>query len=197
MSSNIGYIYVLKSQYGYKIGKTISVPNRIYTFTIKLPFDINIVYSEKVDQYHKVETALHRMYKDKNIKGEWFSLAESDIVDIKKVCEEKAVKKNTHEKLKHIKTEIDPRAHFKIKTNLSRDEFYTVASIGRLLKYDFKFTYKEQLLGEFYHYIVDDSNFHPGRVDMNLLLQKLENGDEEYHKILWSKIWLYTYRFDG
>lgn len=194
---NIGYIYILKSQYGYKIGKTISVPNRVYIFTIKLPFEVSVVYTARVYQYNNVEKALHEMYKDKNIRGEWFNLTDGDVDEIKKVCEEKKVKKDMYVNLKSMKSKIDPRSYLKIKTDLNRYEFELMVSACRSIKYDSEFSYKEQLLSELYHYIIDDEYFHQGKVNMNLFLHKLENGDEEYHKTLWSKIWLYNHRYDG
>ena len=33
-----GYVYVLKSAYGYKIGRTRSMPDRMRTFGVQLPF---------------------------------------------------------------------------------------------------------------------------------------------------------------
>lgn len=73
------YTYIMSDISGlYKIGKSKDVANRLMAIkignpTIKLEFVINA----------DVETELHRKYEIKNRGGEWFSLNDKDINEIK------------------------------------------------------------------------------------------------------------------
>jgi hypothetical protein len=77
-----GSIYVLQSVYGYKIGKTVSLKDRIRLFGVKLPFQFELVVTGLVENYSKVEAELHRRYSHKRLEGEWFDLAPEDVDEI-------------------------------------------------------------------------------------------------------------------
>jgi Meiotically up-regulated gene 113 len=85
-----GYIYVLHSEYGYKIGKTVSLKDRTRLFSVKLPFKFDIALSGYVANYSKVEADLHRMFKKKRLEGEWFDLAEEDLGAIRQHLSEQS-----------------------------------------------------------------------------------------------------------
>ena len=74
-----GYIYILESQGYYKIGKTINIKSRISKYTTENPNEINIIHTFKADNYTKEEERLHKKFKKKNHRGEWFDLDEKDI----------------------------------------------------------------------------------------------------------------------
>lgn len=74
-----GYVYILESRYGYKIGKTKDLPTRMNFFGVKLPFETNLVHTILSSNITRCETALHRAYAQHRIDGEWFSLSEKDI----------------------------------------------------------------------------------------------------------------------
>jgi hypothetical protein len=78
-----GYIYVLRSKYGFKIGKTVNLKDRTRLFEVKLPFKFEIELSDYVDNYSKVEADLHRRYAAKRLEGEWFDLDDNDIDNIR------------------------------------------------------------------------------------------------------------------
>lgn len=79
-----GYVYVVKSQYGYKIGKTKRMKDRAQLFSVKLPFPIEVVHFAWFDDYSAAELHFHQMFKAKRMEGEWFRLGEGDIAAIKR-----------------------------------------------------------------------------------------------------------------
>ncbi len=79
-----GYVYLIKSQYGYKIGKTVNIKNRTNLFTVKLPFPIELVNYAWFDNYSKAERDLHSKYAAKRLEGEWFDLSGTEVDQIKR-----------------------------------------------------------------------------------------------------------------
>jgi hypothetical protein len=77
-----GFIYIIKSEYGYKIGLSKNIKDRLKLFGVKLPFPIEVVGYHKVGNMHKMELHIHKLYKSKRLNGEWFTLDEKDLVDI-------------------------------------------------------------------------------------------------------------------
>ena len=77
-----GFIYIIKSEYGYKIGLSKNIKDRLKLFGVKLPFPIEVVGYYKVGNMHKMELHIHNLYKSKRLNGEWFTLDEKDLVDI-------------------------------------------------------------------------------------------------------------------
>ena len=79
-----GFVYVLRAENDvYKIGKAKDLDNRIYTFEVKLPIKVELYCSCKVENYSQLEKELHIKYAEKRINGEWFSLTEQDLEEIK------------------------------------------------------------------------------------------------------------------
>jgi hypothetical protein len=77
-----GFIYIIKSEYGYKIGLSKNIKDRLKLFGVQLPFPIEVVGYYKVGNMHKMELHIHNLYKSKRLNGEWFTLDEKDLVDI-------------------------------------------------------------------------------------------------------------------
>jgi hypothetical protein len=76
------YVYLLLSDHGTKIGRTISFSNRMREFQTKLPFKINqTIYFEVVNNT-QTERDLHRKYKSKRLNGEWFNLEKAELNEI-------------------------------------------------------------------------------------------------------------------
>ena len=88
--AEIGYIYVIKSKYGFKIGKTKNIQNRSTIFNVKLPFEIEFIITEQVPDYHNIELELHEKYSKVHLNGEWFSLTEGHITEIQELLKERA-----------------------------------------------------------------------------------------------------------
>ena len=80
---NGGYVYLIRSEHGYKIGKTTSVKSRVKLFGVKLPFDIELEHYAYFDDHHSAERELHERFSNKRIQGEWFDLNPIDVELIK------------------------------------------------------------------------------------------------------------------
>jgi len=78
-TSSSGVVYVLKSAYGYKVGRTRNVPSRMRTFGIQLPFIYTIPLCVWFDDHYAAERRYHGIFANKRINGEWFDLTEDDI----------------------------------------------------------------------------------------------------------------------
>ena len=81
-----GVVYLLKSAYGYKIGRTRSVPDRMRTFGVQLPFVYTIPFCVWFDDCHAAERRYHVAFASKRINGEWFDLEETDIELIRRAA---------------------------------------------------------------------------------------------------------------
>lgn len=77
-----GYVYFLKSQYGYKIGCSGSLDKRVKSLGILLPFPVELHSFVKCKTFNKLESFLHVHLLHKRINGEWFNLTESDFNEI-------------------------------------------------------------------------------------------------------------------
>lgn len=78
-----GYVYVIKCEKYYKIGRTTNLKSRFSYIGVQIPFDIEIVHSIKCKDMLKTEELFHQLFKDKRIQGEWFNLTKEDINFIK------------------------------------------------------------------------------------------------------------------
>ena len=78
-----GYIYILKSDFGYKIGKSKTLKNRLQLFSVKLPFEFEVEGFYKVSDMSAVEIHFHRKYADKRLEGEWFDLNKEELKELK------------------------------------------------------------------------------------------------------------------
>lgn len=78
-----GVVYVLKSAYGYKVGRTRSVPARMRTFGVQLPFIYSIPLCVWFDDHCAAERRYHEIFASKRINGEWFDLDDEDIERIR------------------------------------------------------------------------------------------------------------------
>jgi len=77
--SRAGVVYVLKSAYGYKVGRTRNIPQRMRAFGVQLPFAYSIQLCAWFDDCHSAERYYHKLFASKRINGEWFDLNETDI----------------------------------------------------------------------------------------------------------------------
>ena len=78
-----GYVYLIESEHGFKIGKTVNIKSRTRLFEVKLPFPIKLINYSWFDNYSKAERELHKKYSHKRREGEWFNLDAEDINYIK------------------------------------------------------------------------------------------------------------------
>lgn len=81
---NPGYVYLLQSPTSaYKIGRTRDPNNRMRTFGVQLPFEVDFICVIKTGDMYELERRLHERYADKRIRGEWFALDSEDVEYIK------------------------------------------------------------------------------------------------------------------
>lgn len=79
-----GYVYLIQAASGfYKIGRTANPKNRIRTFSVKLPFEVDYLCLIKTKNMYKLERELHKRYEKKRVRGEWFKLSPADVEYIK------------------------------------------------------------------------------------------------------------------
>lgn len=78
-----GYIYVIRQDDFFKIGKALDMQNRMKMYITENPNELEVIIEHKVNNYGYVEKHLHNMFKSKRIRGEWFKLTNTDIVTIK------------------------------------------------------------------------------------------------------------------
>lgn len=80
-----GFVYVLsKGNQEYKIGRTYSLKRR-YNAIVTQSGDKNIeliAISDYIFEYNKLENALHRLYKENLIIGEWYHLNDDELLDL-------------------------------------------------------------------------------------------------------------------
>ena len=79
-----GYVYLIESDHGYKIGKTVNIKTRTSLFSVKLPFPIRLINYAWFENYSKAERDFHKQFAHKRLEGEWFDLSDDDISKIKK-----------------------------------------------------------------------------------------------------------------
>lgn len=70
-----------------KIGVANNVEVRLKTLQTSTPFKLSIMGAFYCRNKNKVEAALHDVFKDKRMCGEWFDLSDSDIFLIKEKVE--------------------------------------------------------------------------------------------------------------
>lgn len=80
-----GWVYILKSEGLYKIGRTLNPKQRIKSYRTQNPYGTEVVIMERVEEYLRTEAAMLRMFEGKKVKGEWFRLTRHDIEELKKI----------------------------------------------------------------------------------------------------------------
>jgi len=90
-----GYIYLIKSELGYKIGKTKNIDQRDKIFSVKMPFDYEYEDFKICNNYHQLELELHKEFEQKKINGEWFQLNSEEVNRVKEVLNKHEVKSSS------------------------------------------------------------------------------------------------------
>ena len=94
MKKEKGYIYIIKLGEYYKIGKSKNFRKRMGEYT-QLYATPEIIIVEWVRDYHNFEKRLHRRFKKKNVRGEWFKLSRLEVLFAKILIKLKKGRKNT------------------------------------------------------------------------------------------------------
>ena len=79
------YVYFIKSEYGYKIGKTKNINKRLKTFDVKLPFDFYLYAYIETKKMDECEKFFHDIFQEKRINGEWFEINDYDFPEIERL----------------------------------------------------------------------------------------------------------------
>lgn len=74
-----GYIYILESKHGCKIGKTTNLPSRMRLLGIQLPFQATLRHTITTNDILLAENYLHQLFAHCRLNGEWFNLALEDL----------------------------------------------------------------------------------------------------------------------
>ena len=82
-SDKIDNVYVMKNENMYKIGKSLYPEKRLSEINNKIPGKTILILVKETDYGYKLENELHRLFKDKKIKDEWFNLSNDDIEKLK------------------------------------------------------------------------------------------------------------------
>jgi hypothetical protein len=83
-----GYIYVIKCNEYYKIGSSRDgVEKRLNGMQTGNPYELLIVAKYCVTDYLQAEALLHKYFKDKRVRGEWFKLDKEDLILLDKIDE--------------------------------------------------------------------------------------------------------------
>lgn len=80
-----GCVYVLKSGNYYKIGRSRQPDKRIKTLKIQLPFPVEVFALIPCERCIDSEMALHELFGDKRVNGEWFHLSPNEVAWVKDV----------------------------------------------------------------------------------------------------------------
>jgi Meiotically Up-regulated Gene 113 (MUG113) protein len=84
-SKRYGYVYLIQSPTGsYKIGRARNPEDRMKTFNVKLPFEVDYVHLIETSDMYGLERAFHKRYAQKRVNGEWFML---DPEDVQYICQ--------------------------------------------------------------------------------------------------------------
>jgi hypothetical protein len=83
-----GSIYLISSPQGlYKIGRAVELKARMRAFESQFPFPVTLIHSFDVEDCPTAEQELHEKYSHRRANGEWFSLSEEEVEEIKAITE--------------------------------------------------------------------------------------------------------------
>lgn len=74
-----GYVYLLKSNKDYKIGRSNDVARRRREVSLLLPRELEHVHVIETDDPEGIERYWHQRFADRRTRGEWFALTPEDV----------------------------------------------------------------------------------------------------------------------
>lgn len=75
-----GWVYFVQDKQGYtKIGQSKDLVTRIKTLSVVLPYDLVCALAIYSSDYKVQEREFHDLFKEKRVRGEWFTLDDEDI----------------------------------------------------------------------------------------------------------------------
>lgn len=76
------YIYIIKSNNLYKIGITSNLKNRYNQYQSHSGYKSKLIFSKKINNANDTEKLIINKYKEYCTQGDWFDLADCNIVEI-------------------------------------------------------------------------------------------------------------------
>ena len=116
-----GWIYLIKSNDWYKVGRTAVPEERFLKYRTENPF-VEILFNVKVKNYIRIEEIILEKYAHKKEKGEWFTFNEKDIEDIKRLVESNKIQEMATLREKETETIQEKKLRKPPKTKLSDEE---------------------------------------------------------------------------
>jgi hypothetical protein len=93
--SKSGYVYLLRDDNMFKIGKAKCFTSRLETYETENPRPLTVVHSAFVSNYSQVEKELLTKFKQKRHRGEWFvNFNKDDIDKFSKITDRHAIGEN-------------------------------------------------------------------------------------------------------
>lgn len=84
-----GAVYIIKIGTAYKIGCSVNAELRIKAMQLPQQPDVARIFRTPLyTQCQELEKALHEKYAPQRRYGEWFELADSDLAEIDRFCED-------------------------------------------------------------------------------------------------------------
>lgn len=81
-----GFIYLIESENGYfKLGRSIDVDRRLSQHEMDYPLKLRVVHSFASSDVRRDEKRLLRNFRDRQLRGEWFSLELQDVLWFKTI----------------------------------------------------------------------------------------------------------------
>lgn len=74
-----GFVYLFRAQSMYKIGHSNDPAQRLQALKTGLPCAIECVHIIPCEDAYSAELALHGLYAQKRVQGEWFALSDEDV----------------------------------------------------------------------------------------------------------------------
>ncbi len=78
-----GFVYVIKGDQRYKIGRTKNPKQRLKPMGAHAPFPLHVLMVIPSDDMEATEDALHERFAAQRIRGEWFDLSDHDLAAIR------------------------------------------------------------------------------------------------------------------
>jgi hypothetical protein len=109
LDNTFGCVYVLQCKALYKIGRTGNLKGRLNQLKTSNPFGFEVIHLIYSNDLATVEAALHLMFAESRVQGEWFNLSLRDIAQVKSMSVQAIVDLGADLKSKlEAESDVDP-----------------------------------------------------------------------------------------